>query len=185
LQYNWLQIKPNYASHADSTPNRRDALTCDHASNWQVQILSARHMSHGEELGQHRLADLIDPVRVLDHKDRWFGAGQRHGIDQRRQPPPPRIRIDLRQLHIGIGDAQQAFAQLMQDDLAGAVTHFGAVRDEAEPAHFDILKPASLQGLGFALAYQGEVRLAQAAGQAVLEGAAELGEYFLGMGYWV
>jgi DNA-binding CsgD family transcriptional regulator len=71
----------------------------------------------------------------------------------------------------------------MQDDLAGAVTHFGAVRDEAEPAHFDILKPASLQGLGFALAYQGEVRLAQAAGQAVLEGAAELGEYFLGMGY--
>jgi hypothetical protein len=66
---------------------------------------------HREEPGEHRLADLVNPVRVLDNKDRRFGAGQRRGIDQRRQPPPPRIRVDLRQLHIGIGDAHQVVKQ--------------------------------------------------------------------------
>jgi hypothetical protein len=59
----------------------------------------------------YRLADLIDPVRVLDDIDRWDLAGQRGGIDQRRQPPPPGIRIDLGQLHLGIGDAQQVIEQ--------------------------------------------------------------------------
>ena len=31
----------------------------------------------GEEVGQHRLADRIDPVRILDDEQRRFGARQR------------------------------------------------------------------------------------------------------------
>ena len=29
------------------------------------------------------------------------------GVDQRGQPAPPRIRVDLGQRHIGVGDAEQ------------------------------------------------------------------------------
>jgi DNA-binding CsgD family transcriptional regulator len=75
------------------------------------------------------------------------------------------------------------FAQLMQGDLAGAVAHFGAVVHQADAAHAASLKPASLLGLGTALAYQDEVSAARTAGEAALEGATELGEYFLGLGY--
>ena len=80
---------------------------------------------HRKEPSQHRLAYLVDPVRVLDNKDRRFGAGQRRRIDQRRQPPPPRIRGDLRQLHIGVGDAQQVIdqQQILGVCLGNAVAH--------------------------------------------------------------
>ncbi len=66
-----------------------------------------RLRDHGEEIGQHRLADLIDPMGVLNDIDRRGFPGQRRGIHQRGQPPPTSIRIDLRQSNIGIGDAQQ------------------------------------------------------------------------------
>jgi len=75
------------------------------------------------------------------------------------------------------------WAQLMEGDLAGAVTQFGAVVAEAEAAHDAFVKVNSLRGLGFALAYQGEVSAARAAADAELKAAAELGEYFLGLGY--
>ena len=71
----------------------------------------------------------------------------------------------------------------MEGDLAGAVTQFGAVVAEAEAAHDAFVKVNSLRGLGFALAYQGEVSAARAAADAELKAAAELGEYFLGLGY--
>jgi predicted ATPase/class 3 adenylate cyclase/DNA-binding CsgD family transcriptional regulator len=77
------------------------------------------------------------------------------------------------------------WAQLWQGDLAGAVAQFRTVAAEADAAHADILKPASLQGLGYALACQGEVNAAQTAAEAALQAAAELGEYFLGFGYSV
>ena len=70
-----------------------------------------RLRDHREEIGQHRLADLIDPMRVLNDIDRRGFAGQRRGIHQRGQPPPTRIGIDLRQRNIGIGDAQQVVEQ--------------------------------------------------------------------------
>jgi DNA-binding CsgD family transcriptional regulator len=73
----------------------------------------------------------------------------------------------------------------MEGDLAGAVTQFGAVVAEAEAAHDAFVKVNSLQGLGFALAYQGEVSAARAAADAVLKADAELGEYFRGLGYSV
>lgn len=53
---------------------------------------------------------------------------------------------------------------------------------EAEASQEVLHKANSLQGLAFALAYQGELSAARAAADAALE-AAELGEYFAGMGY--
>ncbi len=50
-------------------------------------------------------------MRVFNDIDRWDLAGQGGGIDQRGQPPPPGIRIDLGQLHLGIGDAQQVIEE--------------------------------------------------------------------------
>jgi hypothetical protein len=38
-------------------------------------------------------------------------AGQRRGIDQRGQPPPPRVGVDCRQRDVGIGDAQQVIEE--------------------------------------------------------------------------
>jgi DNA-binding CsgD family transcriptional regulator len=77
------------------------------------------------------------------------------------------------------------WAQLWQGDLAGAVAQFRTVAAAADAAHADILKPSSLQGLGWALACQGEVNEARTAAEAALQAAAELGEYFLGFGYSV
>jgi predicted ATPase/class 3 adenylate cyclase/DNA-binding CsgD family transcriptional regulator len=74
------------------------------------------------------------------------------------------------------------WAQLMGGDLAGAVAQFGAVAAEADAAHDAIQKTSSLAGLGMALAYHGEVSAARAAGEAALEAAGELGEYFRAVG---
>ena len=65
----------------------------------------------GQEVGQHRLADRIDPVRILDDEQRGFGARQRRRVHQCGQPAPPRIRVDLGQRHIRVGDAQQIIKQ--------------------------------------------------------------------------
>ena len=62
---------------------------------------------HRQEVGQHRLADRVDPMRVLDDEKSRFGARQRGGVDQRGQLAPPRIGIDLRRRYLGVGDAQQ------------------------------------------------------------------------------
>ena len=55
-----------------------------------------RLRDHGEEIGQHRLADLIDPMGVLNDIDRRGLAGQRGRIHQRGQPPPTGIGINRR-----------------------------------------------------------------------------------------
>ena len=70
-----------------------------------------RARNDGEELGHNRLADRIDPLGVIDDVKRRFSTGQRHGVDQGGQPAPPRIRIDLGQRHLGVGDAQQVIEQ--------------------------------------------------------------------------
>ena len=55
----------------------------------------------GEEVGEHRLAHLVDPVHILDEVERRFGAGQRRGVDQCGQPAPPGIRVDFGQCTSG------------------------------------------------------------------------------------
>jgi predicted ATPase/class 3 adenylate cyclase/DNA-binding CsgD family transcriptional regulator len=75
------------------------------------------------------------------------------------------------------------WAELMQGDLAGAVTQFGAGVADADAAHQDILKPTLLMALSIALAYRGDVSAARAVADSTLAAGGELGEYFLGMGY--
>ena len=70
-----------------------------------------RSRDHGEEVGQHRLADLIDPMGVLNDIDRRGFTRQRGSIHQRGQPPPTGIRIYPRKSNIGIGDPQQVIEQ--------------------------------------------------------------------------
>jgi predicted ATPase/class 3 adenylate cyclase/DNA-binding CsgD family transcriptional regulator len=79
--------------------------------------------------------------------------------------------------------AALGWAQLYQGDLVGAVAQFGAVVDESEAAHDVMQKTNGLQGMGFALAYRGEVSAARAAADAVLAG--ELSEMVVGMSYSV
>ena len=113
----------------------------------------------GEEFGEQRLAAFIDPMRVLDDVERRFGARQRHGVDQGGQPAPPRIRVDLGQLHIGVGDAEQIIEQqqilrvgirnLFADPRAGGsaveVSHAGA-RPQQPGDHTE----GDVAGVGFA-----------------------------------
>ena len=85
----------------------------------------------GEEVGQHRLADRIDPVRVLDDEQRRCGARQPRGVDQCGQPAPPRIRVDLGQRHLGVGDAQQIIQQ--QQILRVGIRHVARGPGSARP----------------------------------------------------
>jgi predicted ATPase/class 3 adenylate cyclase/DNA-binding CsgD family transcriptional regulator len=74
-------------------------------------------------------------------------------------------------------------AQMMQGDLAGAVTQFGEVAAEAEAAHDEIWRVISLGGQSLALAYRGEAAAARAAAEATLEGGAELGGRYAVIGH--
>ncbi|MCV7125221.1 helix-turn-helix transcriptional regulator [Mycobacterium lacus] len=74
------------------------------------------------------------------------------------------------------------FAQLMRGDLAEATAQFGEVVEEAEAAQEIMQKANSVQLLSIALAYQGDVSAARAAADAALD-AADMGEFFAGMGY--
>ena len=70
-----------------------------------------------------------------------------------------------------------------QGDLAGAVAQFRQVAAEAEAAHDEFRRAASLAYQGVALAYQGETGAARAAADAAVEAAAELGEIAAGVAY--
>ncbi len=87
-------------------------------------------------------------------------------------------RVSSRQCRLSLG-----YARLWQGDITGAVTQFGELVAEAQRDEAALFEPLGLKGLGDALAYQGDVTAARAAGEAAIEGAAELGEYFLGLGY--
>ena len=50
-------------------------------------------------------------MSVLDDEQCRFGASQRRGVHQSGQPASTRIRVDLRQRHIGVGDAEQIVEQ--------------------------------------------------------------------------
>jgi DNA-binding CsgD family transcriptional regulator len=68
-----------------------------------------------------------------------------------------------------------AIAQINQGDLAGAITQFAAVADEAKAAHDEIWRVDSLVGMAVALAYQGDTTAARAAADEAVEANAELG----------
>lgn len=138
-------------------------------------------------------AEAIDLARAVD--DRWRLAQilTFQAVDAVVAGDPVAARPaaqEARELAAAIGDHSNAlwcrwclgYAQLMRGELAAAAAQFGEVVDEAEASQEVLHKANSLQGLAFALAYQGELSAARAAADAALE-AAELGEYFAGMGY--
>ena len=95
-----------------------------------------RLRDHGEEVGQHRLADLIDPMGVLNDIDRRGFAGQRRGIHQRGQPPPTRIRIDL-PVRAASGSAMPSRSSKQQPNPRGLRREPGRALDRGRPARQD------------------------------------------------
>jgi predicted ATPase/class 3 adenylate cyclase/DNA-binding CsgD family transcriptional regulator len=89
-------------------------------------------------------------------------------------------RFEARRCRLYLG-----LAQMMQGDLAGAITQLGEVAVEAQAAHDEISRVLSLGGQGMALAHQREVAGARAAAAASLEGGAELGGRFVTLGHVV
>jgi predicted ATPase/class 3 adenylate cyclase/DNA-binding CsgD family transcriptional regulator len=87
-------------------------------------------------------------------------------------------QANSRQCRVGLG-----WAHLLQGDVAAAISQFSAVVAECDVAHDEVHKPISLMGLGVALAYHGEVDAALARAGEAFSGAADVGEFFLGMAY--
>ncbi|KAA1248708.1 LuxR family transcriptional regulator [Mycobacterium simiae] len=132
-------------------------------------------------------------ARILDDRWRLCQILSFQAVDAVLAGHPIAVRKaaeEGRDLANAIGDRSRSrwcrlclgFAQLMQGDLAGAVAQFREVANEAEASHDVMHRANSLQGLGYALAYQGDTDAARAAADTALE-AAELGEYYAGMGY--
>jgi hypothetical protein len=84
--------------------------------------------NHRDELGQHRLADIIDPMHVLDDIHGRSRTSQGRGVDQPRQPPPAGIRIDVGNGDAGVPDAEQV---IEQDDVFGVC--IGYLRPDPRP----------------------------------------------------
>ncbi|WP_204807064.1 LuxR family transcriptional regulator [Mycobacterium riyadhense] len=145
------------------------------------------------EAAAEYFAEAIDLARAVD--DRWRLAQilTYQAIDAVVAGYPIAARAaaeEGRELATAIGSQSDAlwcrwclgFAQMMRGDLAEATAQFGEVVEEAEAAQEIMQKANSVQGLSIALAYQGDVSAARAAADAALD-AADLGEYFAGMGY--
>ena len=64
-----------------------------------------------EEIGQHQLACLVDPVRILDDVDRRALARQSGGVHQRGQPPPTSVGVDCGYSGARVDDAEQVIEQ--------------------------------------------------------------------------
>jgi predicted ATPase/class 3 adenylate cyclase/DNA-binding CsgD family transcriptional regulator len=149
-----------------------------------------------DETAREYFAEAIGLARALD--DRWrlsqILTWQANGGVAAGEPVAARAAAEEgRDLADAIGDRFHSvqcrqslgYAKQMQGDLAGAVAQFRTVIAEADAAHNDMAKLGGLQGLGYSLACQGDVSRARAAGEAALEAASDLGEYFLGFGYAV
>ncbi|SOJ55866.1 Putative HTH-type transcriptional regulator [Mycobacterium simulans] len=145
------------------------------------------------EVAAEYFAEAIDLARAVD--DRWRLAQilTYQAIDAVVAGYPVAARAaaeEGRELATAIGSQSDelwcrwclGFAQMMRGDLAEATAQFGEVVEEAEAAQEIMQKANSVPGLSIALAYQGDVSAARAAADAALD-AADLGEYFAGMGY--
>jgi predicted ATPase/class 3 adenylate cyclase/DNA-binding CsgD family transcriptional regulator len=76
-----------------------------------------------------------------------------------------------------------ALAQSWHGDLAAAIAQFRELVAESEAAHDESWRLASLVSLGHVLAYAGDTSGAQVAANAVVEAAADLGEFNQGYAY--
>jgi predicted ATPase/class 3 adenylate cyclase/DNA-binding CsgD family transcriptional regulator len=143
-------------------------------------------MGYHVEVARASFAEAIVLARATD--DRWrlsqILALQALGAHTSGDPPGVRVAAEEgRDLADAIGDTLNSrvcrfclgTAQMMSDDLAGAVTQFGEVAAEAKAAHDEIWRVISRSCQSLALALQGEAAAARAAAEATLEGGAELG----------
>jgi hypothetical protein len=97
--------------------------------------MALRH--NGDELSKHGLADLVDPVQVLDHIQRRCGPGQGDGIQQGCQPAPTRIGGDGRRRGVGVADSEQVVQQqqVVGVGVGDAGPHLRPARVLVEVAH--------------------------------------------------
>ena len=81
---------------------------------------------------------LVDPVQVLeDHDQRLVEAlAHQYPLDRLQRPPPPDLRVHLRQRVVALDDAEQG-----ETDMAGCLPAFGRAPTTA-PA--DLLAPGAL-----------------------------------------
>ena len=148
---------------------------------------------HAEAATAYHL-EAIDLARALD--DRWrlsqilawqantglttgdLIAAGRAGEEGRDIADAIGDRANSRQSRLGI-----SWALLVQGKLAEAISEFRTLTAECEECHDDVFKTTALMGLGVSLAYQGDLDASAATAAAALQGAADLGEYFIGMAH--
>ena len=151
---------------------------------------------YDREVARAYFAEAIGLARAID--DRWrlsqILALQAQGATIAGDPLAVRAAAEEgRDLADAIGDRSNSrmcrfwlgLAQGTRGDLAGAVKQLGEVAAEAAATHDEIWRVSSLGSLGIVLAYQGDAAGARAAAEATLENGAELGAFFVSMGYHV
>jgi DNA-binding CsgD family transcriptional regulator len=139
-------------------------------------------------------AEAIDLARALDDRSRlsqilaWqsstsIGTGdpiavRAAGEEGRHVADAIGDRPNSRQCRVSLG-----WATHMQGNITGAVSEFMAMVAECQQARDEVLKPVALMGLGMSLARHGEVNAAHTTAGIALEGAVDMGDYFVGMAY--
>jgi predicted ATPase/class 3 adenylate cyclase len=150
--------------------------------------------SYDTEVARACFAEAIGLARVLDDRWRLSQILALQALSARTAGDPLGVRATAeegRDLANAIGarfHSRQCrfclgWAQMMQGDLAGAVTRFGAVAAEAEAAHDEIWRVLSLGAESLALAHQGKTEAARTAADATLTRGAELGGRFAAYGH--
>jgi predicted ATPase/class 3 adenylate cyclase/DNA-binding CsgD family transcriptional regulator len=148
---------------------------------------------YNAEVARPYLADAIELARAVG--DRWTVSQilpwQAFAAFAAGDPVAARAAADEgRDLAEAIGDGfgsrfcrwDLGMAQWISGDLPAAVAQFGELIAEAEATHDAVNKTRSLFGLAWALAHQGDTGAARAAADASIEAAAELGEFYVGVG---
>jgi predicted ATPase/class 3 adenylate cyclase len=151
---------------------------------------------YDREVARSYFAEAIGLARAIG--DRWrlsqILALQAQGATIAGNPLAARAAAEEgRDLADAIGDRSNSrvcrfwlgLAQGVSGDLAGAVKQLGEVAAESAAAHDEMWRVSSLGSRGTVLAYQGEAAAARAVAEATLEAGAELGAFFVGMGYHV
>jgi predicted ATPase/DNA-binding CsgD family transcriptional regulator len=145
-------------------------------------------------LAQQFLVEGIELARSLD--DKWVLSQmlvwQAQGACVAGDPATVRAAAEeVRDIGNAIGYRSNSrdwgqnlgWAYLMQGDLSASVAEFRAVLAEARAFRDPIWTVVALQGLGFALAYQGAAAEARSAAEEAIEVGAEFGEFVLGLGH--
>ncbi|WP_155767851.1 LuxR family transcriptional regulator, partial [Mycobacterium asiaticum] len=75
------------------------------------------------------------------------------------------------------------WALLLRGNVTAAITEFAAVVADCDRTHDDLLKPIALMGWGLSLGYHGDVEASAEVAATALNGAVDLGEFYVAMAY--